>query len=208
MYGIPRRYQEAQDARACASVWKGAVEQYLSDMSRRVRKGEGLILSGSNGCGKTWTTCAIAQTLDRESGRKFEYVFVNSAELVSTLYPLKHSQYVEHWGSTFDEMVEECSLLIIDDLGHEIRQGGMSPIVTQKLSRLLRKRMDKCKLTFVTTNLALEPGEDINSIESEFGSAVASIIDDLCPYRFDAGPKAPDLRAEKVKKSTSKDPKA
>jgi len=191
---IPRRFRDATDPMAAKEWFVPLVERYMADPAARRREGQGVLLAGANGCGKTWTVLALAVELGHRVGRNLDVVYINSAELVNRVYRFGAPEFLADRGQTFDTAVETCTVLVVDDLGHEIRSDGAgNKIAISKLTRLLRKRSDNLRLTFVTTNLPLSD-ESSKSLSSELGPSVRSLLDELCPFQLDVDDEAPDLR--------------
>lgn len=188
---IPPKYRSAVDATKCREWFLPVVEKYLEDPDKRRNEGQGVILAGSHGAGKTWTACALAKTLDKVAQRRVVIVFQHAADLAARLYPFGESPWVPSWDMTYDQVMEACSCLIVDDLGHEAREGGSSRIVLSKFNRLFRKRMGKRLVTMVTTNLSLkedpEDEKSVPEIVTEMSSAFASLLSELCPFGSDVG---------------------
>lgn len=195
---IPRRFRDARDPSQAKECFRDLVDAYLADPDARHRKGEGVVLAGANGCGKTWTACALALGLGDRLGRRLDVVYGLSAELLDRAYPLGKSPWVGDRDQTFDDAIETCTVLILDDLGHEGRVGGAANVVASKLTRLLRKRSDDLKITFITTNLHLS-GDQKPLLSEELGASIESIIHELCPFQLDLEDSVPDLRLKRMR---------
>jgi len=192
---IPLRYADSQDAFKSREWFLPLVRKYLLEVEHHRQNGEGVLLSGSNGTGKTWTACALARTVDRKAKRRVLIVFQHASELLDRVYRFGTPLFVGGWDRTYDEVVETCSCLILDDLGYGCGTG----VSLERLNRLLRKRVSNCRLTFVTTNLRLhcENEREDPEIVQSLTPTIVSVLEELCPIRLDVGRRL-DSRSELI----------
>ena len=157
--GVPKRYQEANLSQCAAPVREYA--------ERGLRDGTCLILSGSNGTGKTHQACAVANQviLDDLGSVRFATLGKILGELYDTFHVSERSESVIYRYS-------KCRLLVLDDLGKE----HMSPTNAEKLFRIIDERWANRKPTIVTTNLASR--ELRGSLTTSDGDGVAKAIID------------------------------
>lgn len=108
--------------------------------------GEGFLIMGRTGCGKTFlSNCIAKELLDRGSS----VVYFTSYELFSVF----EKQTFEKDPDFADEHdhIFNCDLLIIDDLGTEL----VNNFTVSKLFTCLNERMLNGKSTIISTNLSL-----------------------------------------------------
>ena len=115
-----------------------------------------ILLYGDTGVGKTFLSHCIAKELIDKS---FSVVYFTAAQLFDILakntFGKKEEQNLQA-----QELIYDCDLLIIDDLGTEFS----NTFTVSQLFNCLNERILRQKSTIISTNLALE---DIKSIYSE-----------------------------------------
>lgn len=149
--GIHRRYQGCtidslfgQNAPTQISDAMAAVMQYVEDLEKNIKSGQGLILMGPVGTGKTSAAAAVLQY-----GLKRDYggLFIGMSSLLDTIFTTKEKNRDE-WVE-FERRLRETSILVIDDLGTEKPEGW----VQIKLDSIVSERYNRLKPIVVTTNL-------------------------------------------------------
>ncbi len=105
-----------------------------------------ILMEGGTGLGKTHLSLAIAQ---RVIERGYGVIYCSTPNILSVLER-------EHFSRGSDRPtyrhLEECDLLIIDDLGTEFR----TQFTTAAIYNIINTRMSREKPTIVNTNLSLE----------------------------------------------------
>jgi DNA replication protein DnaC len=138
-----------------------SVEKWVSGFGRRLGSPRSsLLMFGGCGLGKTHLAVSAAKEIILQYD--FPCLFADCVSLMSELR-----------GSFSDDGLEEYTkrnLLIIDDLGAE--QGTNAQ--TEKLIVILRKRMNECLPTIITTNLSFPRGH-----KDQTGKYVPGAIDYL-----------------------------
>lgn len=144
---------------------------YLKKYCSNFPTSENLLLIGGAGLGKTHLSIAIAN----EVLKKRMSVFYSSIE--ELLIKLEQERY-NRLNSKFSyyDAVEECDLLIIDDLGTEfLNQFGKSAIY-----EIINTRLLKSKPTIINTNLSME------EIASRYSERISSrLIGNYTNLKFD-----------------------
>lgn len=193
---IPPKYATAVDPYQARPWFLDLVREYLAYPSTVYAKGSGVLLGGQNGAGKTWTAVALARAISAAGPRQCSIVFVNSSRLFESIYQYNKTsfEYADGWGESLEWVVENCQSLIVDDLGQE----AANRLLVSRMTRLFHQRADNRKYTFVTTNCSLE-GTGAGSLQGELGDAVASVLDELCPYQGEAR-NVRDTRTENVRR--------
>jgi DNA replication protein DnaC len=177
---IPPRFKDAKMADLDPMQFEG-VSDYDGNLFGRVEGGYGLLLSGPPGVGKTYAVSALTNSAVarfRKKQKRFDYVFVtapdffdsitmfdNGAQSGVTIDDRRNQPWVITYGSV--------KWLVINDLGKEIRQGGLGEQVVAKLGRVLRARVENRLVTHITTNASLK-GE--NGIEELYGKSIVSLL--------------------------------
>lgn len=178
---LPGRFSDATMAGLDPAF--APVRNYLANMDEQAEAGQGLLLSGPAGVGKSWamaalTRAAVLRTIKKP--RRFDYEFVTAPDMFDRLPAVGGGQP----GDFFDERRHQswwqtCSRvpwLVINDLGKEYRGGSLQEQVTYKLGRILRARSERLLVTHVTTNLTLR-GEA--SLKDVYGESVVSLLAEM-----------------------------
>ncbi|MBD7912596.1 MULTISPECIES: ATP-binding protein [Clostridium] len=126
-----------------------------------------LLFFGNPGSGKTYLSYCIAKEL-LDSG--FLVIYKTSDELISDLRTIRFNN-----DKRLEDLLINCDLLIIDDLGAEQR----NDFSTTELFNLLNKKLLKNKKMLVSTNLSLP---DITKLYSERISS--RLIGEFKLYKF------------------------
>lgn len=102
-----------------------------------------LLFYGNSGTGKTFLTCCIAKDLLDDG---FLVVYKTSDELIRSLRDIRFNN-----NSILEELLINCDLLIIDDLGAE----QITEFSATELFTLINKKILKNKKMLISTNLSL-----------------------------------------------------
>ena len=161
--GIGKTYQtlsweDLDDDRIYAQV-RGFVEN-----PEYVRRGRGLILTGSLGSGKTMVATLILKQLVRQGYTCY-----------STLFSQMIEMYTAGWRSNeerkyFNQKVVEADVLLLDDVGRELRRSNA--LQESTFDSVLRSRVQNGRSTLITTNMTLEE----LGAEEGYGSAILSLL--------------------------------
>jgi DNA replication protein DnaC len=187
-YEIPPEHAGAE-IKHVKPWFRDIVDSYAEDFDARRRKYDGMLLAGSNGCGKTWTLCAVANAFADHVGMdRAGTLLISSYELIERIYPVAAQYEPTSFtsGETFSEILENASVLIIDDLGYE--PPVLQSALPGKYMRLLRARRRKLRgcITLVTTNMSPDVMREC------LGDSVNSMFDKACRWRKEV--QAPDQR--------------
>ena len=139
----------------------------------------GLFLYGKVGTGKTYASACIANEL-----------MTNDKAVMSINLGLYLNKVSREWGEAEKdvlEKVQQCDLLIVDDMGVE----QVPEWLKDKVFNLIDARYRSEKSIIITTNLQLD-NTNLNdkqiesklSIQSRFGSRVADRIKEMC-YQYE-----------------------
>lgn len=109
---------------------------------------QNLVFYGNVGTGKTFLSCCIAKEL-MEKG--FSVTYASADKLFKNLVDLRFQDDREAYFSYMDD-INQCDLLIIDDLGTE----AISERVKADLFTCLNNRDMQKKATLISTNLTLD----------------------------------------------------
>jgi len=147
--GIPAASQGATwDGLAAKTESRETLSLYCSTIGRRVAVGEGVVLIGDVGTGKTCAMALIAQAA-LDPGGGIETVFTGASALLRKLHRVGTGS-MEY---QIEQIAEwNCRLLLLDDLGVEYR----SPFASSLFHDLMEHRVAHRLATCVTTNLTTD----------------------------------------------------
>jgi DNA replication protein DnaC len=146
---FPERYWTAKLSDIPDMVYRKSIVSYIDNIDKHVRNGEGLLLWGPNGQGKTYDAIVVGKYARLHS---FSVKFVLA-------YELAFMSRQPDWYEKYDIMID-CDLLIIDDLGKEHNNLVVRDIVL--------KRYSKKKSVIITTNVV--------DIEKDYEQTFLSVL--------------------------------
>lgn len=120
-----------------------------------------LFMHGETGLGKTHLSLAIAGTVIKKG---FSVMYNSAQNIFNELQKERFSR--TNTDGTFEAMVLECDLLVIDDLGAEF----ITQFTTSALYNIINTRMNSMLPTIISTNLSL------SEIESTYSKRISSRI--------------------------------
>ncbi len=159
--GLPKRFRTA------TSDGDSEVSRFIAEIRDNVARGDGMVLTGPHGTGKSWRAAAIAKAMLRHDSR---VRFISADDLVEALKP--GARYFDREIFTNLEFLRDRLLLVIDDLGAEYRAAN-SGFAEMGITNLIRHRVQNCKSTVVTTNLQPE------GVEKLYGPGLRSLFNEL-----------------------------
>lgn len=127
------------DDRGCSRAGKLAAVRYVATWPERKALGQGIVLSGAVGTGKTMVAAAMAHDL------------VERAVRVAFLTVTELQRRLKHWDTaeSFLETCKECDLLVLDDFGAE----RVTEWAASNLFDLVDARYQDKRPVILTTNL-------------------------------------------------------
>ena len=129
-----------------------AVMEYVKNLPDMIEKGQGLIIVGPPGCGKSHLVSAVANKV-REAG--YSVLFERAPKLLMRLRSAYNSKSRVCELELF-EALGRVDLLVIDDLGAEKRTDWSE----QTIYTVIDERYASGRATLITTNLSLEELEE------------------------------------------------
>lgn len=144
-------------------VFTEVVEPYMQRLSRALRGGYGLMLTGDNGVGKSMFMCLV---LRKAIARGFSTYYTTMLSLdhdIKRGFSKPEVQERLEWYLTSD-------FVAIDELAKEQFKAGDSFTRTQ-VERILKSRFENSMPTLLATNASLE------ELEKIYGSTLTSILE-------------------------------
>ncbi len=137
--------------------------------------GRGLLLTGSTGCGKTHLAAALVRSLLE---KEVPCVFQSVPELLRRLRAGMGSPAGSWSADELTRSLEECSLLVLDDLGSE----RWTAWAEECLYTLIDYRYRHQQPMVVTTNL------DLKALETAVGTRILDRLVEVCqPLQLQCG---------------------
>lgn len=158
---IPRRYWEASFDRIDPETRK-IIRGYLHALDDMLDRGEGLLLRGPNGSGKTSTAAYVAKEVRR----------TGASVLMATAASLRDSVFDKPQPTedlTLLELARAVDFLVIDDLGKE----SANRFTQHFFENLLRERGANRLTTWITTNA------DQEGLEALYKKAFIEVLKEL-----------------------------
>lgn len=160
--GIDARYRKYRiiDATGLNSPTLVWLMSWLEDPAARIRYGEGALLSGKPGSGKTLVSTLVM--------KRALQVGVTCRFLNAGTMALLNNWSQQEFRTFWETKIRSCQLLVLDNLGTE------GPVVkqTHEIDQMLRSRTANGLSTFITTTLSTD------EIQGAYGDTVMrSILD-------------------------------
>ena len=124
---------------------------------------ENLLFCGSCGLGKTFLSSAIANELIK---RGKDVLYISSNALFPILEDMHFGRSVDEGAQYIVKKINDCQLLILDDLGSEF----VTQFTSAELFRIINTRLNSGKKTIISTNL------NRNMIQNTYNERIASRI--------------------------------
>lgn len=165
---IPRRFWNTKYEQVPQSV-HGYLGKYLRAVDEMLDAGEGLLLWGPNGVGKTSIATLIGFEVARRGGTTY-FATAESLRLAS----IERTMFDDE--TTVMERAQEVELLIIDDLGKEHR--SESAYAERLIENLLRVRLAQKRATIITTNLPLvgDASKRIAGLNTVYSTSMLEVL--------------------------------
>jgi DNA replication protein DnaC len=125
-----------------------AAYEYAEDLPNKLTAGQGLLLFGPPGCGKSYLVSAVAR---RAIANGYSVLFERASKMLMRL----RATYSSQSSNSELEMIEalgRIDLLVIDDLGAEKKTEWSE----QAIYTIIDERYSNSRAILITTNLSLE----------------------------------------------------
>lgn len=157
-----------------------AMDNYVNNFHDFMKNGQGLLLYGNCGTGKTYAACEVANAL---IDKGYPVLATNFARLTNTLQGMYEGK------QTYIDSLNGFSLLIIDDLGAERTSEFMQEMVYTIIDSRYRAGLPM----IITTNM------DISKIKNPANVEQARIYDRIIERCFPIEVTGGSRRREKIK---------
>lgn len=143
---------------------RALVDAYLSEADSYIDRGQGLVLLGERGTGKTLLS---ALSLKYLISKGYEVRLITATKMLDT--------YTEGWrdrevAQRFHSMVKSTHVVAFDDLGKEAET--RSNVFLPLIDEVLRHRVSASLPTFITSEYSYE------EIAKKYGGSVRSLLDE------------------------------
>lgn len=125
-----------------------AAYEYAEDLPNKLKAGQGLLLFGPPGCGKSYLVSAVVR---RAKANGYSVLFERASKMLIRL----RATYSSQSSNSELEMIEalgRVDLLVIDDLGAEKKTEWSE----QAIYSIIDERYSNSRAILITTNLSLE----------------------------------------------------
>ncbi len=161
---------------------KRLLQEYAEDWPEMLNAGDGLVLLGPPGYGKSMGAALLAMDVIDQGG----WVrFISFAELVSRetgLFALRRQAEMTEDGKSLEEeelkldwIKFQCELLVLDDVGKERR--SESDLAGDLFERIVRSRVDHGLSTIITSNLGMVQWSTYNASMESFLFQLGDIVE-------------------------------
>ena len=153
-YGIYKRFQNVEletmnIAAENANAFE-VIKEYASNVVENLNQGLGLIIKGPVGTGKT--TAAIAIMKEAIKHKKSPY-FISMISILDKLMSFRDQE--ERY--EFEQRIQNCPLLVLDDLGGEyIGKNKEDSWMLKRIMSIIDERYQRSKSIIITTNLPIK----------------------------------------------------
>ena len=163
---------------------------YVRNLEENLKQGKGLFITGNVGAGKTHLIAAMIDYIARMTKRRKKRVLIIFTTSVDMLAEIKYSfdRKIKDNETTEELMnnLENCSLLIIDDLGSE----KTTDWANELFYKIIDYRYSNLKPVIITTNLTDQ------ELKEKISERLVSRIHEMCKGIKLTGK---DYRLEKLK---------
>jgi DNA replication protein DnaC len=200
-HGVGKRFQHAR-LDQLEKKYFAEILHYAANYKKYLLRGEGMLLSGPPGIGKTHSIVALVKHIKEQEGGRFDYYVVTAPKLVETYATRFSTEDTDTFrGKTMGQTYEDVTGLVLNDLGKEPRiKEWQEEEASYKLGRLLRARHEEQLPIFITTNFALtrKRGGAGTTFQTAYGASIWSLIQEMTCCRLQI--QAPSRREEKAAK--------
>lgn len=139
---LPKRFWKSSFSEVDSSL-QPIIQGYIEKLDDHLDNGDGLMLWGVNGTGKTSAAVVVAKEVRRTGA---SVLYITAERLRQSV--LEKEEFTE--GQLLIDRARRVEFLLLDDLGKE--HSGQTSFSERLFEDLLRERSSQRRTTFITTN--------------------------------------------------------
>lgn len=147
------------------SATKDIIKPYVAELDDHLALGHSLLFFGFNGSGKTYTALLLQYEATRQN---YDTYYINAKDLQLLMNRVMFSKDVSLYDEIEMRHIENCHLLVLDELGKESSTDNL----LSQLELLLKGRTTENKATIIVTNLDMPKQE----YDKRYGSSLSNLL--------------------------------
>jgi hypothetical protein len=147
------------------SATKHILMPYFAALDEHLGFGHSFVFFGFNGSGKTFSALLIQYEATRQN---YDTYYINAKDLQILMNKVLFSKDVSFYERLEIEHIENCDLLVLDELGKE----SLTENALSLFELLLKKRTTENRATIIVTNLDMAKQE----FDNRYGSSLTNLL--------------------------------
>jgi DNA replication protein DnaC len=147
------------------SATKDIIKPYVSGLEGHLALGHSFLFFGFNGSGKTYTALLLQYEATRQN---YDTYYINAKDLQLLMNRVMFSKDASVFDEIEMEHIENCELLVLDELGKE----SLTDNLLAQMELLLKGRTAENKATIIVTNLDVAKQE----YDKRYGNSLSNLL--------------------------------